>query len=226
MGEMHGRSGAFRASDAAPTGFFSHLCTMRILINANIESVSPQELEADLGLLPPWRLAKTLAIKRPKGRVASVKAFLLLARALREDYGLAAVPEFAFGEHGKPYFPTMPHIHFNLSHCPVAAMCVVGDAEVGCDIEGISRRVSEGVMRKCYNDAEIARVVAAVSPGLEAVRLWTMKEAAGKLTGTGLNDDTPNFLLPENLAGVEISGCANFKDGYVCTVAAAASHEP
>lgn len=193
---------------------------MRILINAHIDNVSAQELAADLELLPPWRLAKTLAIKAHKGRVASVKAFLLLARALREDYGLATVPEFAFGEHGKPYFPTMPEIHFNLSHCPHAAMCVVGDAEVGCDIEAASRRVSEGVMRKCYNDAEIARVAAAVNPALEAVRLWTMKEAAGKLTGTGLNDNTPNFLLPQNLVGVEISGCTNFKDGYVCTVAA------
>ena len=39
------------------------------------------------------------------------------------------------GIHGKPYFPSHPHVHFSVSHTGRLWVCAFADAEVGCDVQ-------------------------------------------------------------------------------------------
>lgn len=96
------------------------------------------------------------------------------------------VPPFAYGPNGKPFLKDHPGIHFNLSHCPRAALCVVADHPVGCDIEAVPEKLDLDLCHHCFNDKEVAAILASDSPTLTLTTLWTQKEALLKLTGEGL----------------------------------------
>jgi 4'-phosphopantetheinyl transferase len=191
---------------------------MRIEFFHNPASVTPEELEAELALLPQWRRSKALGLKNFTNRVLCVKAFLLLARILREDYALGEVPQFVYGGHGKPSLEAHGDIHFNISHCRRGAMCVVDTHEVGCDMECSDRAVRANVLARCMNDAERRAVESAADPRLEFARLWTRKEAVCKCTGKGLDDGLPSVLLPERMAGFGITTCVAGDCGIVYSV--------
>ena len=55
-------------------------------------------------------------------------AELLLRRALWCEYGTDALPEIALGPKGKPSFPALPGLQFNLSHCRRAVACALDTA--------------------------------------------------------------------------------------------------
>ena len=188
---------------------------MRVLFFENPESVSPQELERDMALLPQFRRDRMLGVGHFENRVLGVKAFLLLMRALREEYGLVSCPKIVFGGHGKPMFADRPDIHFSLSHCRLGAMCVVAGCNVGCDMEDADRRVSDAVLRRCFNAAEAEEVRNSASPSLEFARLWTCKEAAGKYWGCGIDDTAPEMLARAESEGLQITSGMNVSRNYV-----------
>ena len=66
-----------------------------------------------------------------RGGEGRAEARALLALALEEGFGLRQMPEIARGERGKPYFPSHPQIHFNLSHSGPLALCAVGEERCG-----------------------------------------------------------------------------------------------
>ncbi len=199
---------------------------MRVLFFENPESVSPQELERDMALLPQFRRERMLAIRRFESRVLGVKAFLLLLRALREEYGLVSCPQIVFGGHGKPVFAGRPDIHFSLSHCRLGAMCVVAGCNVGCDMEDADRRVSDAVIGRCFNAEEAAAVRNSASPSLEFARLWTRKEAAGKYWGCGIDDAAPDMLARAESEGLKITSGMNVSRNYVYSVCTGGGDAP
>lgn len=192
---------------------------MRVLFSGNPSLVSDAELEAAMAEIPAWRRARALAIKPRLERVLSVEAFRLLMRALREDYGIACIPDFSYGEHGKPWLRDYPRIHFNLSHCRVAAMCVVsGEGPVGCDIEAADRPFSDALLDSRFSTDETARVRAAADQRREFTSLWTKKEAVCKFTGRGIDESLPELLSPERLAGLNLTSGYNAEAGYVYAI--------
>ena len=64
-------------------------------------------------------------------------AHLLLETALRRELGLETVPPIARGARGKPWFPDLPDLHFNLSHSHGAAVCALHHLPVGVDVEKV-----------------------------------------------------------------------------------------
>ena len=96
----------------------------------------PQQLDLAeaLAAVSPERRAYALRYRREEDQRLCLSAYLLLQRALREEYGLSEVPPFCYGQHGKPALQGYPDIHFNLSHCREAAACVVSTHPVGIDI--------------------------------------------------------------------------------------------
>lgn len=156
-----------------------------IYLNDHIDKLDISEA---LRQVSPQRAAYALRYRRELDQRLSLAVFLLLQQALREEYGLMEVPEFAFGLNGKPYLKEHPEIHFNLSHCPRAALCVVADHPVGCDIEAVPDELDMELCRYCFNDEEVASILASDTPTLTFTTLWTQKEALLKLTGTGLHD--------------------------------------
>ena len=123
-------------------------------------------------------------------------AFRLLKQGLREEYGIVGNPIFEYNEHGKPSIVGHPEIHFNLSHCKEAVVCVVSDQPVGVDVESI-REYRESLVHYTMNDEEIREIESAEDPASTFIRLWTMKEATLKLIGTGISNDIKTVISKE-----------------------------
>lgn len=127
-------------------------------------------------------MLKLYAVRAEDGRAA---ARALLARALEADYGLAALPELARAPGGKPYFPHYPDIQFNYSHSGPYALCALGSAPVGADIEVLRPR-GAGLPQRALAPEELAWWSAQGGDWPAFFTLWTRKESWVKYTGTGL----------------------------------------
>lgn len=161
-----------------------------IYLNDDIEHF---DWEAALPLLSEQRRNQCLRFKHDQGRKTCAAAYLLLCEGLCKEYGITEKPVFEYGEHGKPSIAGHPEIHFNMSHCKEAAICVLNDKPVGVDIESI-RRYSESLARYTMNDEEMTMIGQAERPDVEFVRLWTLKEAVLKHSGEGIRNDMKHVL--------------------------------
>lgn len=170
---------------------------MHLKLYTSLESVSPEQLEADLLRLPAWRREKALAYRPFLCRVQSVRAYLALCELLEEHYGITTPPDFSYGDNGKPFLRDYPDIHFSLSHCRDAVLCVVDTQPIGCDIETINRKITPALIRYCFNEEEVREIENAACPQEAFCRLWTIKESVLKLTGEGIGDNLRTLLTPE-----------------------------
>ena len=166
--------------------------------------------ERALELLPAKRRESADRMKIASGKRLSAGAGLLLMAALadflREDAGGAMgflreddrawfralhSIRIEVAEHGKPYLPDYPEVHFNLSHSGNRVMCIVSDHEVGCDVEKIDPRPASMIIR-CLAQEE--QETAKRSPE-HFFRIWTLKESILKLSGMGLGIELRSFAV-------------------------------
>ena len=157
------------------------------------DDIAHFNFEASLPLLSDQRREQALKFKYEQGRKTCAMAYLLLCKALRQEYGITELPVFEYGEHGKPFIVGHPDIHFNFSHCREAVICVVSNRPVGVDVESI-REYRDSLVRYTMNDQEVQQIERAERPDVEFIRLWTMKEAVLKLSGRGIVDDLKHVL--------------------------------
>lgn len=97
-------------------------------------------------------------------------AWRLLAAALALERGISSLPEVARGAGGKPFFPDLPEVCFNLSHSHGAVVCALHHRPVGVDVERLRRA---------------PRHLAAGMEDEAFFRLWTAREASLKREGRG-----------------------------------------
>lgn len=179
------------------------------------------DLDEGLALLSPQRREQALMMRHELGRRQSVAAYLLLCRALREEYGITEQPVFRYGEHGKPYLIGHPEIFFSLSHCRTAVACAVADRPVGVDVESL-REYHQSVVAYAMSDVEQQMINEAPQPEVMFIRLWTIKEARLKVTGEGIGDRMKEVLcwqegrlVPQ---GYDYATTERLEKGYICTV--------
>ena len=102
-------------------------------------------------------------------------------------------------------------------------MCIVADAEVGCDVEKIGR-CSEKIAKRYFSKQEIQQIDSEVNDATKAVlctKIWCLKESFGKLTGLGLGgslektsfDLSGDKVVLTDRAEIECSIWEN--DGYI-----------
>ena len=156
------------------------------------------DLDAALGEISEQRREQALKFKHELGKRLCVLAYQLLKRGLAEVYGIRENPVFEYNEHGKPMIVGHPEIFFNLSHCKEAAICVVSNQPVGVDVESV-RSFNESLVRYTMNEAEVKEIESAEDQAVAFIRLWTMKESALKLIGTGISNELKQVLQQENL---------------------------
>lgn len=173
------------------------------------DDIAHFDFEAALPLLSEQRREQALKFKHEQGRKTCAAAYLLLCEGLRKEYGITEKPVFEYGEHGKPSIIGHPDIHFNLSHCREAAVCVISDRPVGVDIESI-RSYKDSLVRYTMNDVEIAQITQSSHPEEAFTRLWTMKEAVLKLSGEGLRNDMKSVLTGRERIETHINKEKNF----------------
>ena len=180
----------------------------------------PEELDIDLALnrVSSQRREAALRFLRERDRKLSLAAFLLLQEALAKEYGIPAPPVLAFGPHGKPFLRDYPHIHFNLSHCSRAALCVVGDAPVGCDVETVTPPLDRDLLDHCCHPRERKAILAAERPEVAFCTLWTRKEAFLKWTGEGLTDHLPDLLFSPDAAAARFRSVVSPNATFVYTL--------
>ncbi len=135
--------------------------------------------------LPFGRSGKrALRLSRLRGsRLAEAMSAELLCRKLLAELcpGDPLFPEE--DERGKPFLPSSP-LFVSFSHSAGHAAAAVADAPIGIDLQRI-RRISDNVLKRFYSPEERLWIDAGEASE-RSVRLWTMKEAYGKLLGTGI----------------------------------------
>lgn len=89
---------------------------------------------------------------------------------------------------GKPYFKNSNKHYLSISHTDnIVAIAVCMGKPIGIDIERI-HKISDKVIKKYYSDAEKKRIFQCSEDSQnEEVKIWTLKEAHCKCTGTGLD---------------------------------------
>ena len=156
------------------------------------------DLDAALGKISRQRREQAVKFKHELGQRLCVLAYQLLKQGLIEVYGIEENPVFEYNEHGKPSIVGHPEICFNLSHCKEAAICAISDQAVGVDVESV-RSFNESLVRYTMNEDEIRQIESSEDQAVAFIRLWTMKESAMKLIGTGISNDMKHVLQQEGL---------------------------
>ena len=156
------------------------------------------DLDAALGKISRQRREQAVKFKHELGQRLCVLAYQLLKQGLSEVYGIEENPVFEYNEHGKPSIIGHPEICFNLSHCKEAAICAISDQPVGVDVESV-RSFNESLVRYTMNEDEIRQIESSEDQAVAFIRLWTMKESAMKLIGTGISNDMKHVLQQEGL---------------------------
>lgn len=147
----------------------------------NWQSILPQ--------LPPERQEKVRNMHKEADKVRSAGAGALLQYAL-EQAGIPKDRQIFDRTHlGKPFLKDFPQIHFSLSHGGDYAVCAVGNAPVGVDVE--LPRCTKEIAGRFFHRDEL--------PETEdkdcLLRLWTAKEAFVKALGGGLTIPLDSFLV-------------------------------
>lgn len=172
---------------------------MKIYLINGIDAFDDGLIETCLWFFPKWRSDKMLNYKFLKGKVQCAVAYLLLIYALREEGVFVDMPEFSYGEHGKPFLKNYPDWHFNISHCKNAVCCVLSQEEVGIDIEEI-KEYKESLAAYICNEEELAILHNSDNPADGFYRLWTQKEAVFKMLGSGITNDIKNVLINNDVS--------------------------
>lgn len=184
---------------------------MLLLVNDNLDYF---DVDAAMPLLSEQRREKIALLANADDRRESAAVYMLLREALGKEYGITDAPVFEYGDYGKPFLQGAEGIYFSMSHCRQAVVCAVADFPIGLDVESL-RPYNERLARYTMNDEELLRIASSLSPDVEFVRLWTMKEAVAKLSGRGINN-LKNLLT-------EFDGCIECVEeldkGYIYSVA-------
>ena len=182
----------------------------------DMTQVTEAEVQRMLVLVDKQRREEALRYKHLFGQFACLKSWLMLEELLK-PLGINNM-EMDKNEHGKPYLPGHPEVHFSISHCKEAAGCLVADRPCGLDIERI-RKAKDDLVRHTMNPEEAESIFASPFPDIAFTSLWTQKEAVLKLKGTGIVDDLHSALMPGNQQGIELQTVENTWKGYVYSVA-------
>lgn len=159
-----------------------------IYIFEDIDKFNDEYYTSAIKRLSAQRLEYISKFRQARDRHLSVLAYLLLSFGLKLEYNISEPQEFIYSEKGKPYLKKYDDIFFCMSHCKNGVCCAVSDREVGIDIESI-REIRPAIIKRVCSDEECVLVKNAALPNREFIRLWTMKEAYLKFTGSGIGVD-------------------------------------
>ena len=143
--------------------------------------LSDQAVEDSLPYLDEKRRSRIRRLRIPLKRAQCVAAGLLLTRILGDN---GVPPALVYGENGKPYLADRPDTYFSLTHTDKWVFLAVANCEIGIDAQ-MPRKVCPRLAARSTSPEELAWVKENTEPNF--TRLWTMKEAYLKYTGTGLS---------------------------------------
>lgn len=158
-----------------------------------LRNMEKKASSAGAGLLLQWAVRqwtagdartagfKTSELKTPKLETLSLSELL---RGIPEPLPL----RYDYGPMGKPYLRDMS-LSFNLSHSGEYVLCALSEREIGADIQRREGHDMDRLARRFFHERERERLEQMETAGEREeyfYRLWTRKEAYGKLTGKGI----------------------------------------
>ncbi|CAH8282157.1 4'-phosphopantetheinyl transferase [Mariniflexile fucanivorans] len=107
----------------------------------------------------------------------------------------------------KPFLPSHPSVHFNISHATDYAIIAIAKSPVGVDIEYVNKEFNfEDILPTVFNKSEIDEVN--TSGGhVTFYKLWTRKEAIVKAIGVGIDDNISEII--------SLDGCQNIPSEFL-----------
>ena len=149
---------------------------------ADISALEPDSIDIPISDYRRIKLEKT---KNPLRKKQGLGAEMLLIEAMKSVApGVKPPFEIGKGEFDKPFFSDIP-LCFSLSHSGDFAACALCDAEVGIDIEH-GAKYNPRLADKYYCAEEKRMLEGARDKDRAFRQIWTAKESALKLLGTGL----------------------------------------
>lgn len=162
-------------------------CGRMVCFLVSPDSISDDTVALLEGIIPDWRVKKASSFLLKGDRKVSLLGYFLVVAGLKALGMYNGMPQFGYGEWGKPYLLNYEGVEFNISHCRGGVAVCLDSRRVGLDVEDTLSFDAE-LARAVCSDAEFAEIVSAVSPGEAFTRLWTRKEAVMKYYGTGMCD--------------------------------------
>lgn len=105
-------------------------------------------------------------------------------------------PGIARDEKGKPFFPSMPTIHFSLSHSGDFCACAFHTGPVGLDLQIHAECRREAIARRWFHPEEYAFLEK--NNFEDFFQVWAAKESYVKYTGTGITGGLNRFSVADN----------------------------
>ena len=181
-----------------------------LLLDRTLSGAEEAELMKEL---PSQRRERLCRVRLPEKRQEVLAAYLILRRALREQYQWKEIPPMAYGFDQKPFFPDFPQVQFNLSHTRGAVLAALSDQPVGVDIEQI--RPLSPLAR---------RPLAGALDDETFFQSWVRREAIGKWGGTGVRPHEQDPVCPPEGRFLFLDTFPGYAAG-ICTCAGAAPVE-
>lgn len=117
-----------------------------------------------------------------------------------QDLGLSFDFHISVEEKGKPFFTYNNNIHFSISNTIDFVAIAISNRKVGIDIES-TRKYKENLVKRYFHPNEYTFIQSFPLEQRDRIftRLWTIKEAYVKMTGTGIaNNFAEHDLSPDN----------------------------
>ena len=121
-------------------------------------------------------------------------------------------PALSYSDAGKPFLPDHPDIHFSISHCDGLVLCAFHTADIGADAEKTGYFPEVLPSRVFTVEEQQLMSTLGHTPALREewfYRLWTLKEAYVKMTGTGLDTDLKAFSFSFREEGQGMIPCCS-----------------
>ena len=160
----------------------------------------PEAVDAALGIVSPEERTRAERFRHAADRASYLCGHAALRVLLG---GQRHIPyearSFALGSHGKPFLADAA-VRFNLSRSGARALVgICGDGEIGVDIERCDQGdATHDVARSSFSGAERAWIAAAAGDDERLqrfIRLWVIREALVKATGSGLSRSMADIAI-------------------------------
>lgn len=153
-------------------------------------------LRAFKPILPAEVIEKTSQYKNPADQLRHLAGEILSRVSIKNHTGFYPDAPFLCSEHGKPYID-LQKVEFNISHSGDYAVLALSEQNVGVDIEKL-RHNKMRVARRFFSDTEIDLLKGSDSPDQDFTKLWSLKEAYLKFSGSGLTEALNTFTVRES----------------------------
>lgn len=167
-----------------------YILNMKNFLEENSKVSKEEFLNKHIFTVSMQRQDKVKAFYFIDDKIRSLSAYLLLSKALKEDYMIDNLQEFKVTSSGKPYLKNNKNIFFNISHCKNFVACIIGNDDVGIDIQdpfSFDRDIAKQICSK--EELKTLNNINETHNKRQLNRIWVLKEAYTKFTGQGLLAD-------------------------------------